>query len=228
MRLAAAANGGQELLRCLGRQHKLDLAGRLFQGLEQGVGRDGVHALCRKNQHHLGVAARAGELREADSFAGSIDLDFFTGFAFFSVQFFLGFLVQRPAQLQKKCFWHEHAQVSMRVHIHRVATAAVPAGTLCRWGFAQPGPRQSQRQFKLPQTRGPAQKPGMTALRQQALQLVLQPRCQCRGGRLRRADAHASQPLATTTANTACHTAGCVWAALIRAKRAGSALSRRA
>ena len=63
----------------------------------QGVGRDGVHALCRENQHHLGVAARAGELREADRFAGSIDLDFFTGFAFFSVQFFLGFLVQRPA-----------------------------------------------------------------------------------------------------------------------------------
>ena len=97
VRLAAAADGGQKLLRRLGRQHKLDLAGRLFQGLEQGVGRDGVHALCRENQHHLGVAARACELREADRFAGSVHFDFFAWFAFFGVQLFLGFLVQRPA-----------------------------------------------------------------------------------------------------------------------------------
>ena len=220
VRQTAAANGRQELFSRLRGQDKLHFAGRLFERLEQGVGGDVVHALGRKNQHHLGVATGACELREGNGFTRGIDLDFLAGLALFGVQVFLGFLVQRPAQGQRQRLGHQHAQIGVGVNVHRVAAAALAASALRGGRFTQPGAGQRQRQIKLPQTRRTAEQPGVAALGEQTFQLRLQP-----GGQR---SAHVSQPLATNTACTSCHTAAWVWAALMRANRAGSPCWRRA
>ena len=93
MAQAAAANGGQQLVRSLGCQNKFDRAGWLFECFKQRVGGDAVHTLSRKHQHHLGCAAGAGELGKSHDFPRGVDLDLFAGFAFFAVEFVLRFFV---------------------------------------------------------------------------------------------------------------------------------------
>ena len=173
MTQATAADGWQQLVCGLGGQDKFDRTRRFFKRFKQRVGRDAVHALGREDQHHLGRAARAGELGERHHLARGIDLDFFAGLAFFTVEFVLGFLVEWPAELQRQNFWHQHSQIGVCVDVNRMATAAHAASALRAWVVAQPGFDQCLCQFKLAQPGRASQQPGVAALCQQAFKLGL-------------------------------------------------------
>jgi len=68
-------------------EHKAHLAWGLLQRLEQGIGRDHVHALSRVHQHHLGSAARGGVLRELNHRADGIHLDLLAELLRFATRF---------------------------------------------------------------------------------------------------------------------------------------------
>ena len=211
---AAAANGWQQLVRRLTRQHKLELASRFFQCLEQAVGGDMVHALGRVNQHHFAAASGAAALAELDGLAQ----DFFAGLAFGTLQIGLRTLRQGPAKSQQHCLGHQNTQVGMGAHVQRVATLAVAAGAVGAGLITQPSRRQTQRQFILAQPGWPSQKPGMAALRQQLRGLSPDPG--------RRSGAQVSHPRWCTASRSACQTCSRGRLASILVKRAGSAACR--
>ena len=107
----------------------------------------------------------------------------------------------------------------MGMHIDGMAAAALATGAQRRRLLAKPGPRQRQCQIVLPQSGGPGQQPGMTALRQQGPALLSHPGRSC-------TVAHASQPLPCTERNTCSQTASREASASMRAKRQGLALMR--
>ena len=80
-------------------QNKLNITWRLFQGLEQGIGGDVVHALGRKYQDGFTSATCICTLRKFNGISHGLDANFFAGFACLVVDFRLGFFAQWPAQL---------------------------------------------------------------------------------------------------------------------------------
>ena len=145
--------------------------------------------LRRVDQHRLATPAGAGALGEFHGIAHGVNPDFLAGLAFLIVDFRLCLLAQRPAPRQHVGFGHQHTQVGMCMHIHTVATGALPAGTVVGGLLAQPGAHHGHAQLKLPHARGALQQPGMPALGQQRLALALQPR-----GQLLRLGTHAALP----------------------------------
>jgi hypothetical protein len=163
-------------MRSLGGQHKAHIARRLFQGLEQSVGRHVVHALGREDQDRLAAPSGIGALRKLHRIAHGFDPDFFAGFAFFVVNVGLRLFRQRPAQFHHLGFGHQHGQIGMGAHRNRMAAGAIAASTLLTGLFAKPGRGQCQGQLVLAQARWPLQKPGVAALSQQIAGLASDPR----------------------------------------------------
>ncbi len=88
-------------------QHKPAFTGGFFQGFQNRIGRDMVHALRGIDQHHFGVATRSGVLGEVNHFAHCVYANFFAGFSFI-FNLFLRLFVQRPIQFKCYCLRHEH------------------------------------------------------------------------------------------------------------------------
>ena len=89
-----------------------------------------VHALSWKNQDSFAAPAGIGSLRKFNGVSHGIDANFFAWFSAFIVNFRLSLFTEWPSQLQQNSFWHEHKQVSMRVHAEGMTTAALTARTL--------------------------------------------------------------------------------------------------
>ena len=77
-------------------------------------------------------------LGEVDHLSRGFYADFFAGLTLLVVDLFLRLFVQRPIQFECHCLGHEHAQIWMRAHIHRMATGTLVAGTGRGGVFAQP------------------------------------------------------------------------------------------
>ena len=199
------------------------MAGRLFQCFEQGIGCDGVHALGRKDQHRLATPAGIGALRKLHRIAHRVNPDLFAGFAGFLVNLVLGFLGQGPAQLDHHRFGHQHFKVSMGVYGDGVAAGTNAACALRCGVFAQPARNQCQGQLILTQARRTLKQPSMTPLAQQIGGLPGNPRGLKDG-------AHEALRWSQSCMllDTAALTAWMVWAASMRAKRAGISACRRA
>ena len=219
-RLAAASDGGQERIGRAATQHEAGNAGRLFERLEQRVGRDRVHALGGVDHHHLAFAARRGALREAHRGAHCLDLDLLAGLGF--RRFLVVSLVSpAPAERLAQGLGQQHQQVGVRMRLHEVAagagTARLFSSTLA---LAQPGLRQAQRQLELPGALRAVHQQRMAALRaQRVLQGLAEP-----GQRQLAVGAY--HPRCSRWPTTCAHTCSRGSEASMRAKRCGDCWQR--
>jgi hypothetical protein len=164
---AAAADGGQQLVRGLAGQHKAHVARRLLQRLEQRIGRDMVHAArpdtpappCRA---HARWCAGQTRRRRAWPRRGS------RGWACASCRRSRpGLSPTGASPAPASGLGHQHAQVGMGAHVDGVATGALAASALRAWVHRTARRAPAPAPAYWPRPGGPLQQPGVAALCQQ-------------------------------------------------------------
>ena len=155
-------------MRCITGQDKTHVAGRFFQGLEQRIGCDVIHAFRWVNQDGLATPTPTRTLRKLHRITHGLDPDFPARLALLVIDLGLGLLGERPAQFQHQRLRHQHTQVGMGSNLDRMATLALSAGALRATVFTQPGAHQLEAKPVLPHARRAVQQKGVAALLEQA------------------------------------------------------------